>query len=443
MGNLAIDAHRRGYLVSGSDAEIYPPMSTELEKAGIKVFSGYSKHQLSADLDAVIIGNVVSRGNEEVEAILENRLPFFSLPEWIKLEFLSEKRNAVVAGTHGKTSTSSMLAWLLSKQKFNPSRFIGGVPLDFDGGISFVDSDYVVLEGDEYDSAFFDKRPKFLHYLPEVLGINAIEFDHADIYSCLEDILYQFELLIRLLPQSGKLVINGDDFNCLKVAENALCPVETVGFSDSCSHHIEILKTEGHQVSFLFDEERHQLNLLGKFNVHNACVALRMAKHFGFSSESLNFSLFRGVKRRQEIQSFSRNIKLIDDFAHHPSSISAMMSTLKNSFSQYRLRVVFEPASYTSQSSFFQKDFISAFAGADEVIFAPIGKQRKFKEGEYLDIDFLIQEISQQGIVCSCYKSVNDLASYLFSSSQENEIIAILSNSNCGNLKNILVKLLR
>ncbi|MGA0846179.1 MAG: UDP-N-acetylmuramate--L-alanine ligase, partial [Luteolibacter sp.] len=281
MGAVASAMKQRGFTVTGSDANAYPPMSDFLRSQGIPIHEGYAEENIPADSDVVVIGNAISRGNPEAEAALERKLRYQSLPELMKEHFLHGRRNFVVSGTHGKTTTSSMLAWLLSAAGRDPGYMIGGLPKNLGRGACFSESEFMVLEGDEYDTAFFDKRSKFLHYLPECVIINNIEFDHADIYQNIDEIKLSFRRLLNIVPRNGIAFINGDDPNCLDVASGAPCPVVGVGLDSSCGLRIEQIDYEAGYSSFSLAGCRYRIPLAGEFNVRNAAMAAAAARFAG------------------------------------------------------------------------------------------------------------------------------------------------------------------
>lgn len=307
MGAVAAAMARRGFTVTGSDANVYPPMSTFLEEEGITLFEGYKASNIPADADVIVIGNAMSRGNEEVEAVLQRRLRYLSLPETMKEYFLRGKRNYVVTGTHGKTTTTSMLAWLMEDSGLNPSFMIGGIARNLGRGGRFTDSDFSVLEGDEYDTAFFDKRSKFLHYLPELVVINNIEFDHADIYNSLEEIKLSFRRLTQIIPRNGLALVNADDPNCLDVVKGAPCPVKTLGFSDSSNIRILDVETSTDGSHFTLEGTRYYVPMIGEFNIRNAAMAIAAAQFAGLNVKQLADSMgrFEGVARARKSRAWS------------------------------------------------------------------------------------------------------------------------------------------
>ncbi|MDB4788558.1 Mur ligase family protein, partial [Akkermansiaceae bacterium] len=302
MGSVAAGMAEQGYKVTGSDQAAYPPMSDFLAEKGITICEGYRAENIPDEATTVVIGNAISRGNDEAEAVLDRRLRYQSLPEVLKEHFLRGHRNLVISGTHGKTTTSSMLAWILESAGKNPSFMIGGIPRNFGQGARFTDSEFVVMEGDEYDTAFFDKRSKFLHYLPEVVVINNIEFDHADIFDSLDQIKLSFERQLRVVPRNGLALVNGDDQNCLDVSKDAHCPVKTVGFGENCELRITNVSYLGKTTRFDLGGDTYEIPMVGEFNVRNAAMALCSAKFAEISVSEIQKGLasFSGIARRQE-----------------------------------------------------------------------------------------------------------------------------------------------
>src|ERR1700716_1253066 len=302
MGSVAAALRERGFKVSGSDESGYPPMSIFLEPHGIKLHQGYAKENIPADADVVVIGNAMKRGNPEVEAVLNRKLFYLSLPEVLKNYFLRGKHNLVVPGTHGKTTTTSLLTWIMEKAGRTPGYLIGGIPKNPGPGARLNDSNYFVIEGDEYDSAFFDKRSKFVHYLPELVIVNNIEFDHADIFNNLDEIKLSFRRLLNIVPQNGMVLVNGDDHNCVEVAKDCLAQMIEIGFSKNCAQRIrEVSYTDTGSV-FRLGEPVFELPLAGEFNVRNAAMAAAAARFYRVADAKIQNALknFAGIARRQE-----------------------------------------------------------------------------------------------------------------------------------------------
>jgi len=436
MGSVAAAMKQRGFVVTGSDANVYPPMSDFLRDQGIPIAEGYHESNIPDDTDLVIIGNAISRGNPEAEATLARKLLYRSLPEVMKEYFLCGKRNFVVSGTHGKTTTSSMLAWLLENAGKNPGFMIGGLPKNLGCGARFTESEFTVLEGDEYDTAFFDKRSKFLHYLPECVVINNIEFDHADIYSSLDEIKLTFRRLLNIVPRNGMAFINGDDSNCLEVAANAPCPVTTVGFSADCALRIENVNYDENRSSFTLGGIAYSVRMTGEFNVRNAAMAAAAAAISGLSaSEILNgLEAFEGVARRQELRGEVNGIKVIDDFAHHPTAIRLAVQSLRQRHPGCRLWVLFEPRSNTTRRAVFQEELAEALALADISLVAPIPDLHKVPENDRLDPEKLGVDINRLGGNGRC---MADLESIVFAVQEQvrpGDVIAVLSNGGFGGI---------
>ena len=436
MGAVAAAMKQRGFIVTGSDANAYPPMSDFLRGQGIPVAEGYAEGNIPADTDVVIIGNAISRGNPEAEAALERKLLYLSLPEVLKEYFLRGKRNLVVAGTHGKTTTSAMLAWLLRHAGRDPGFMIGGLPRNLGRGAHFTGSDFNVLEGDEYDTAFFDKRSKFLHYLPECVVINNIEFDHADIYSSLDEIKLTFRRLLNIVPRNGMAFINGDDPNCLDVSGNAPCPVTTVGMGEGCALRIENVSYDVDRSSFTLGGVPYSVRMTGEFNVRNAAMAAAAAGFAGLAPEEIRAGLnaFEGVARRQELRGEARGIKVIDDFAHHPTAIRLAVQSLRQRHPESRLWVLFEPRSNTTRRAVFQNELAAALALADFAVVAAIPDLHKIPENDRLDPAKLSADIAQLGGTGFYLPDVEAIIGHVIEHASEGDVVAVLSNGGFGGI---------
>src|SRR5437764_9907284 len=315
MGSVAAALQERGFKVSGSDEKVYPPMSIFLEERGIKLHQGYAKENIPADADVVVIGNAMKRGNPEVEAVLNRKLFYLSLPEVLKNYFLRGKQNLVVTGTHGKTTTTSLLTWILQKAGRKPGYLIGGIPKNLGQGARLNDSKYFVIEGDEYDSAFFDKRSKFVHYLPELVLVNNIEFDHADIFKDIDEIKLSFKRLLNIVPENGMVLINGDDHNAVEVAKDCRAQLVVVGCYKTCAQRIREVDYSPDGSSVNLGDDVYEIPLIGEFNVRNAAMAATAARFYDVPKAKIDNALksFQGVARRQEIRGEARGVKVIDD----------------------------------------------------------------------------------------------------------------------------------
>jgi UDP-N-acetylmuramate: L-alanyl-gamma-D-glutamyl-meso-diaminopimelate ligase len=431
MGAVAVAMKRKGFTVTGSDNNVYPPMSDFLRGEGITITEGYRAENLPEGADVIVIGNAISRGNEEAEAALSRKLLYQSLPEVMKEHFLRGKRNYVVSGTHGKTTTSSMLAWLFLSAGRDPGWMIGGLPKNLGRGAQFTDSDFNVLEGDEYDTAFFDKRSKFLHYLPEVAVVNNIEFDHADIYANLDEIKLTFRRLLNVVPRTGLAIINGDDPNCLDVAAGAPCPVRTVGFGESCTLRITGVKYEADRSSFVLAGESYSLRMTGEFNVRNAAMAVAAASFAGLSPDEI----------RAGLESFEAGgVKVIDDFAHHPTAIKLAVGSLRQRYPDSRLWILFEPRSNTTRRAVFQNELAEALALADQAVISEITDLQKIPENDRLDPDKLAADIARHGGQGRYIHSVDDIVATVVAEAKPGDVVAVLSNGGFGGIHKKLLE---
>jgi len=442
MGSVAVAMRRRGMRVTGSDGQMYPPMPGFLRDNGIEVRCGYCAGNIPEDAEVIVIGNALSRGNEEVEEVLNRKLLYQSLPEVLKEQFLRGRRNYVVAGTHGKTTTSAMLAWVMRSAGRDPSFMIGGLPVNLGRGAHFTDSGEVVLEGDEYDTAFFDKRSKFLHYLPEVVTINNIEFDHADIYASLDEIKLTFRRLLNLVPARGLALVNGDDAACLEVTEGAPCPVCRVGLGPECERRITGMDLRPDGSAFRLDGERYFIPMAGEFNVRNAAMAAAVARFAGVSSDEIRqaFERFEGVARRQELRGEAGGVKVIDDFAHHPTAIAQAIDGLRQRYPGSRLWVVFEPRSNTTRRNIFQKELAEALARADCAVIPAVPDPEKVPADERLDPVRLVHDIDARGGHGRHFGTVGEIADHLAARLREGDVAAVLSNGGFEGLHGLLLE---
>lgn len=442
MGSVAAGMAEQGYRVTGSDQAAYPPMSDFLAKKGIEISEGYRAENIPADATTVVIGNAISRGNPEAEEVLDRRLRYQSLPEVLKEYFLRGNRNIVISGTHGKTTTASMTAWLFESSGKNPSFMIGGIPRNFGQGARFTDSDFVVMEGDEYDTAFFDKRSKFLHYLPEVVVINNIEFDHADIFDSLDQIKLSFERQLKVVPSNGMALVNGDDQNCLDVSAGAPCPVKTVGFSEDCDMRIENVVYDQAGSHFEIDGETYMIPMVGEFNVRNAAMACQSALFSGLSVDDVRKGLasFEGIARRQEERGEVNGVTVIDDFAHHPTAIAQAIKGLRQRYEERRLWVLFEPRSNTTRRNIFQDDLAEALAHADLVVLPSVPDAEKVAEEDRLNPAKLVADISSKGTSAWYLADVDAIVSHVAEEAKEGDVIAVLSNGGFGGIHTKLLE---
>src|SRR5438046_6439144 len=399
MGSVAVALCERGFKVTGSDENIFPPMSIFLGKKGIALKEGYRAENIPADADVVVIGNAIKRGNPEVETVLSRKLLYLSLPEVLKNYFLRGRHNLVVTGTHGKTTTTALLAWIMEKAGCKPGYFIGGLPKNFGQGARLNDSKYFVIEGDEYDTAFFDKRSKFIHYLPELVIVNNIEFDHADIFNNLDEIKLSFRRLLNIVPQNGMVVLNGDDANCVDVAKDCLAQLIEVGFSKNCAQRIREVAYSSSGSRFKLGEETFEIPLIGEVNVRNASMAASAARFYDVPKSKIEnaFKSFTSIARRQEVRGEARGVKVIDDFGHHPTAIGQTLHALRQRYQSQRIWAIFEPRSNSTRRSVFQKELLEALKVADGVFIAQVARLEQIPGAERLHPEEMVKEISEGG----------------------------------------------
>ena len=436
MGNVALMMRAMGHTVTGSDENVYPPMSDLLADAGCAIMNGFGPRNLEPAPDLVVIGNRMSRGNAEVEAVLDRRLPYTSLPELMKRELIQGRTSIVLTGTHGKTTTSSLMAWILESSGRSPSFMIGGAPGNFSAGWQYrADSPYVVLEGDEYDTAFFDKRSKFVHYLPTALLVNNIEFDHADIYGSLEEIQLAFRRLVNIVPGNGVIVANGDDPNVAEVVAGAITPVETFGLGETCRWRASGIEYGADASSFdvVRDgtiEARITVALLGEFNVRNALGVTVIARWLGLSYEEIDraLSTFRNAKRRLELKADLAGIKVYDDFAHHPTAIRETLRAIRLRHPSERLWAIFEPRSNTTRRKVFQRELADCFADADVVALAEVDRLDELPADDRLDPRRLMEDIRAHGIDAWYLSDAASIARHIGEHARAGDVIVVMSN---------------
>jgi UDP-N-acetylmuramate: L-alanyl-gamma-D-glutamyl-meso-diaminopimelate ligase len=442
MGAVAVALRERGLTVTGSDENVYPPMSTFLAEHGVAAFQGYRAENLPANAELIVIGNAITRGNPEVEAVLNRKLYYLSLPEVIKEFFLRGRHNLVVTGTHGKTTTTSMLAWILEQGGLQPSYMIGGIANNLGRGACFRDSKHFVIEGDEYDTAFFDKRSKFVHYMPELAIVNNIEFDHADIFKDLEDIKTSFRRMLNIVPGNGMVLLNADDPACVEVGRTCPAPIVEVGFSDNAANHIRNARYEAAGSVFsLFDTE-FTIRMTGEYNVRNAAMAISAARFYGVPLAVIREAVasFEGVKRRQEVRGQVRGITIIDDFGHHPTAIRQTLEALRLHYRGSRIWAVFEPRSNTTRRAVFQSALPAAFAQADGVIMAQVARLEQIPEKERLNPQRVIDEIGAGGKPAYYEPHVDEIIARLRPLVRTNDVVVIFSNGGFNGIHERLLK---
>lgn len=436
MAAVAVALKERGLRVTGSDQNVYPPMSTFLADRGIEVMSGYAEAHLAHRPDLVVIGNAMSRGNPEVEAVLERKLRYTSLPELLKERFIRGKRSLVVCGTHGKTTTTSLLTWVFTHNGLNPSFLIGGLANNLGQGARFTDSEWFILEGDEYDTAFFDKRSKFVHYLPEVAIVNNLEFDHADIFDDLAAIQTSFRRLINLIPRNGLLLANGDDENLAPLLGVKHCPVRRFGLGEGNDERATALAFAAESSHFTIHGARFTIPLIGELNVRNALAVVACARHCGLSDAQIQsaFDTFEGIKRRQEIRGEARGITVVDDFGHHPTAIRETVRALRHRFPGRRLWAVFEPRSNTTRRKVFQSELASALAEADCVVVAQVARLEQLPADQRLDPERLMRDIAAAGRPAAYLAEVDAIVAHVRKQAQAGDVVCVFSNGGFGGI---------
>jgi UDP-N-acetylmuramate: L-alanyl-gamma-D-glutamyl-meso-diaminopimelate ligase len=430
MGAVAAALRERGFVVTGSDENVYPPISTFLESRGVAVKAGYAVENIPGDVDVVVVGNAIKRGNPEVEAVLNRKLFYLSLPEVLKNYFLRGRHNLVVAGTHGKTTTTAILAWIMEKAGHKPGYLIGGIPKNLGQGARLNNAKHFVIEGDEYDSAFFDKRSKFLHYLPELLIVNNIEFDHADIFDNLEEIKLSFRRLLNIVPQNGMVLVNGDDANCVEVARDCLAQMVEVGFSENCAQRIRDVSYSVSGSKFTLVDQTFEIPLIGEFNVRNAAMAASAARFYRVSEAKIRAALkaFAGVARRQEVRGEARGVKIIDDFGHHPTAIAQTLQAMRHRYSGHRIWAVFEPRSNTTRRAVFQQQLPDALRFADGVFISQVAKMEQIPEEDRLNPEAVIDAIGSDGRPAFYEKNADAIVARIAPMLQPKDVVVVFSN---------------
>ncbi|HYY26166.1 MAG TPA: UDP-N-acetylmuramate:L-alanyl-gamma-D-glutamyl-meso-diaminopimelate ligase [Candidatus Udaeobacter sp.] len=437
MASLAGLLQAQGYRVTGSDQNVYPPMSTYLTEIGIEVLSGFKSEHISNRPALVIIGNAVSRGNPEAEAVLNQRIPYISFPQALGKFLIGTRQSLVVAGTHGKTTTTALAAWVLACAGLEPGFFVGGVPINFGSGWNPGKGNYVVIEGDEYDCAFFDKGPKFLHYRPQHVILTSVEFDHADIYRDLAHLKDAFWRLMELIPSDGKLIVCCDYPAAMEVAGGTRSRVISYGGDNFGDWSVRNVRFDTGK-SFFEPHYRGQsdgsleVGLIGRHNVLNALSVYILAKELGIQRDRLveGFATFQGVKKRQEVKGEERGVLVIDDFAHHPTAVKETIDAVKAAYRGRRLWAIFEPRSNTSRRNIFEREFSDSLALADRVIVSGLYLPEKIPEKDRLVIEKVVREINRS---CGDSRAIvvenaRDIAAYVADNAVPGDIVLVMSN---------------
>lgn len=442
MASAAAAMKEKGFAVTGSDQNVYPPMSTFLASRQIEVMNGYAERNLAHKPDLVVIGNAISRGNAEAEYVLDHKLRYCSLPELLKEFFIRGKRSIVVTGTHGKTTTTSLLTWVFEHNGLNPSYLIGGIPNNLSQGARFTDSEWFIIEGDEYDTAFFDKRSKFVHYLAEIVIVNNLEFDHADIFDSIDAIKKTFSHLIRLVPRNGLLLGNGDDATLAPLLNVTYCPVKRFGLGADNAVQAFNLRFGPTATEFEIPSFKFHLNLVGELNVRNALAVVACAKHCGLSNKQIQsaFDTFKGIKRRMEVRGIAGGVTVIDDFGHHPTAIRETLRALRIKYPQQKVWAIFEPRTNTTRRNVFQEELAAAFADADAVVVSEVARLDQLAVGERLNPEKLMQDLKSSGKNAAYLTDVDAIVGHVGSNAQGGDVICVFSNGGFGGIHGKLLE---
>ena len=450
MGALAGMLVDAGYTVTGSDKAVYPPMSDYLDQLGIEVMEGFVAANLDrAKPDLVVVGNVIRAVYEEAQALVAGDLPYCSFPELLGLLFLRDAHSVVIAGTHGKTTTTAITAWLMEAAGHGPGFLIGGVVKNFDRTARAGDGKVFVIEGDEYDTAFFDKGPKFLHYRAKTAVLTSVEFDHADIYRDLEHVKESFTKLMTTMPADGCVIVRGDDPVAVSVAQHATCAVQTYGPGQEWDGRLDGVDT--HAGTMTFTVLRHgepvgtyTSTLVGTHNLYNQVAATAAAISAGAEPAQLTegFPTFQGIKRRQEVLAEPGGVTIIDDFAHHPTAVKLTIEALRQRFGQRRLWIIWEPRSATSRRNTFQDQYAAAFDGADLVVVAQPYDSSGIPEGDRLDVQKLWMDMQVRGLDVICLPDAHTIARTVAARCHPYDVVAVFSNGGFDGLHGKLVSML-
>jgi UDP-N-acetylmuramate: L-alanyl-gamma-D-glutamyl-meso-diaminopimelate ligase len=450
MASLAGMLQLRGWRVTGSDKAAYPPMSDLLEQLHIPIAQPFSEKNLERRPDLVIVGNAISRGNPELEYVLDQRIPFRSLAQLIHEEFLVERESLVIAGTHGKTTTTSMLAWIYETAASNnpalaPSFLIGGIAENFGSSFALRPTRPFILEGDEYDTAFFDKGPKFLHYFPDALILTHVEFDHADIYTDLESVKTAFKRLVNLVPRRGRIVAFDGSANVTECVARAFCPVERYGFAQDSHWRVADLSIHGNLSHWRIERNGQpwlqiEMPMIGEHNVLNATAAAALAAGQGVPAEDIQRALqsFRSVKRRLEVIAEINGVTLIDDFAHHPTAIRETLRALRQRYPDSRLWAVVEPRSNTLRRNVFEQELTDSLSLADEVVLAAVYQATNIPTDQILHPEHIVKALQSRGCPARQLPDVAAIIAHLAANLKSGDVVAILSN---GGFEGIYQKL--
>ena len=450
MASLAGMLKAKGFSVSGSDSDVYPPMSNYLDELGIRVYNGYKSENLAdAPPEIVVIGNAVSRGNPEVEHVLDSGIRYQSMAETVKELFIRGKRSIVVSGTHGKTTTTAMLSWMLETAGRRPSFLVGGIAENFGGSFRLGRGREFVIEGDEYDTAFFDKGPKFLHYLPQILLLKNIEYDHADIYPDIESLKTAFRRVINIVPRSGLIIAGVDSPIVRELIPAAFSRVAEVGIERGDWRARDLAPASDGMGFRVFHKDAHvgdfTIPMLGTFNVQNALGVIVTGKELGVENARIQkgLSSFKSVKRRLELRGEVEQIRVYDDFAHHPTAVLETLRAIRERFPKDRIWAVFEPRSQTCRRKIFEQDFIKSFDPADSVVVARVFASSKLPQNEQLSPDAVVEGVRARGKVAETFDTTDEIVDYVAKNATPGDQIVVMSNGGFDGIHQKLIEKLK
>jgi UDP-N-acetylmuramate: L-alanyl-gamma-D-glutamyl-meso-diaminopimelate ligase len=450
MGTLAAMLHEAGYRVRGSDQNVYPPMSTLLASKGIHLIQGYRPENLQPPPDLVVVGNVIRRDNPEAQAVLHGGLPYCSMPQALGRFFLNSAQSLVVAGTHGKTTTSALLTWMLTVAGLDPGCLVGGIMINFGQSHRLGYGPHFVVEGDEYDTAFFDKGPKFLHYQPWTVVLTSVEFDHADIFPNLEAVENAFRRLLAIIPTGGLLVVNADDARAFRLSREARCRIITYGLRKPADFQAMDAEYAVGATRFRVQgpkgfEARFTSLLAGAHNLSNALGLIGLAHELGIGADFIQRALttFKGVRRRQEVRGEPGGITVIDDFAHHPTAVQATIEALRPFYGGRRLWAIFEPRTNSSRRKVFQDQYVGAFDAADLILIKEPPDMERIAPEDRLSTRKLVEDIGARGKEAHYFLDVEAMLRFILAQVRQRDVLLIMSNGSFDNIHEKLLEMLR
>ncbi|MDZ4660015.1 MAG: UDP-N-acetylmuramate:L-alanyl-gamma-D-glutamyl-meso-diaminopimelate ligase [Pseudomonadota bacterium] len=449
MASLAGILRDMGYKVSGSDENIYPPMSTQLKELGINIKLGYKPENLDPKPDLVIVGNVITKKNPEAIKLEEMKIPFKSLPEMIGELVINDRESYVVAGTHGKTTATALLAWLADKCGYKPGFLIGGIPKNFPHSFRKPEGTVFVIEGDEYDTAFFAKVPKFIYYKPRFVILTSVEFDHADIYNSLDDVMKAFQQLLDKIPNEGLLVYHADDQNIKKLLKTGRA-VKSISYGRTEGDYRlgKVVQTDNYTEFEVLQHgvlaDRIKIPMFGEYNLLNAlgCYAMARERKWNLKKAVEAMATFEGVKRRQEVLGSPNDITVIEDFAHHPTAVKVTVEAVQKKYPTKKVISVFEPRSATSRRKMFEKDYVDAFSSSHEVVLSEPYNQTNIIETDRLSSDRIVEALSVKGVKSKKFSDVDAIVTHLKLGAKPGDVILIMSNGAFGGIYQKLLNVL-